>query len=208
MPPRVHRLDFVPPTVGMAHVSVDVQGRIVVPKDLRPAFETRLPPIEVVWTLARRGCAIVHPADSWPDPEEREIIASLRQLVDSTSPAALERRQLPEVQDFCRLIACRYLDGSLLAKWQLQLPAPVLAWLGLPPMRRLRSRRTARTKKESRSRPSSVTPRADSSLIVIGVFGALEFWTTDRLGETLPEQTKEFSRLATDAVQILRHAQK
>ena len=201
MPPRVHRADFVPPPIGVAYANVDVQGRVVLPVDLRGAFGERTPLFGVVFTLAEAGYTTVQPADSWPPQSEREDVERTLGLLKRVDPADLSARDLKTIQDLVRIVACRYLDGPISGSWQITIPATVLAWLGLSPRREPRGKKgEGGSQKRPRGSPSP------QCVILIGSVCAVEIWSEALLKHTLPQLLPDFTVLRTEAAEALRHA--
>jgi len=203
MPPRVHRATFVPPRIGIARVVIDAQGRIVVPTGLRAAWGDPTLPADVIFTLAGRGYVTVSLAATWPADDERTVIDPVLALAARADPASLPSDHLKKAQEFFRLIACRYLDGQVRKKWQLIVPAPVRAWLGVG-----HAVKDATQSKEMLGKERREERRSPYSLIAIGTFGALELWSEETLKDVLPVQAANLPALASETLQALRHAVK
>ncbi|MBI4717044.1 MAG: hypothetical protein HY763_04510 [Planctomycetes bacterium] len=201
MPPRVHRAAFVPPPIGLAYVAVDNQGRLVIPVGLQRSLAPRKPPFDVSYTLAGRGYATVQPSDTWPPGSEREEVGRILTLLQHADPSKLSAAQLRIVQDFARIVACRYLDGQIHKKWQVPIPEPVRAWLGLVTQGSNWMGHQSRQRHGGRGRA-----RTGQHVIVIGTIGALEIWSEEPLKEVLPTQLPEFARLRSEAAELLRHS--
>jgi len=178
----------------MAYVEVHSQGRIVVPSGLRPAFRTRKPPFQVLYSLAGTSCVRIQPADAWPPPSERSEVARALKQLEHVDPATLPSDHLEQVQDFARFAACRYLDGNVDKAWQVRIPKPVLAWLGLSIRRTGSTKRTQRTKENL------------PSLIVLGNVGSLEVWSAAMFKDAAFDNASRFPELLTKAMQALLHA--
>ena len=131
MPPHVHRVPFVPPPIGIAYVTVDGQGRIVVPAELRAAFGDRRPPFSILYSLAGPGYVTAQTADGWPPLSERAEVERALKPLYRIDPRTLPADHLKIIQDFVRLVACRYVDGAIDKSWQVRIPETVRAWLGL-----------------------------------------------------------------------------
>lgn len=200
----------MPPTVGIAHVVVGPQGRIVVPRDLREVFSDRQPPISVAFTLAGPGFATAHLAENWPRRGETKVLDTVPDLARRVDPAGLPGDSLRTVEASFRLVACGYLTGEIRSQWQMLLPAPVRAWVGLPAVQHPTGRRQApgRRPVKSAKRKADKGQQALGRLIVIANFGGLELWSEEALQRELPGQLKDFDDLATKTMKALSEAEK
>lgn len=205
MPPRIHRLEFVPSPFGLAHVAVDQQGRFTIPTGLREVFRDRTPPFGVAYSLAAAGRVTVHPADCWPAPDERDVVAPVLAAVGQAEPTALSSDHLQKLQDFLRVVACRYLDGSIAKKWQITLPAPVRAWLGVPVALEnsgVIPKRRGSTKARPKKGPQD---KGRTGIVVVGNLGALELWNEAAFQSAVPTESEPLSTLTTEVSRVLKH---
>ncbi len=170
-------------------------------------FGKRTPVITVGFTLAGRGYAIVQPADAWPPKTERASVCRLAEVAGTLPPSKLPADHLEETQAFFRLVACRYIPGEILKKWQLRIPAAVRAWLGLPPIpSSSRGDPSCADEGSTKGDTEGQGKRALGGVIAIGTYGALELWSESALSLALPEQTKDFDALVTKISRHLAHA--
>jgi len=202
MAPRIRRQPFLPSYVGLSRVAIDTQGRVVVPSDLRAVFRGRKLPIRVTFTLSARGKAVISPSDTCPSGTEREVLDPTLELARRADPRRLPADHLQSVQDFFRVLACRFLDGEILAKWQLSLPAAVRSWLGLG----LIQSNPAKSGTPSGQRRQRKIRGTLGTAIVVGNFGALEIWNETDFRESVTESARNFDSLITQAATGLRHA--
>ena len=199
--------------VGVAEVTVDRQGRLTVPTTFRSAFAERRAPFDVVFGLLGRGQATVHAADMWPSPDEKASFERALRLGDAVNPQRLSSRDLRTVQTFLRLAACRYLDGEIQRGWRIRLPAPVRAWLDLPPVGKARDEapepQDTQVVDSFDNVPTERGQKGKNALgqiIVVGNLGALELWTRSAWASGVAVQSDLLDELATQTVQVLTHA--
>jgi len=194
MPRNVHRATFVPEPIGIAYVQMDVDGRIVVPSDLRGSFRDQEAPFLVRFSLAGRGYVTAQSASGWPPYSERTEVERALKLLDRTDTRDLPRDHLQNVQDFARVVACRYIDGKMGRKWQMRIPHTVRAWLGLA----------------QRRSPMGKTKRKDIAkghfVIVLGNVGSLEVWSEESFKNAPIHDSSDFDALRAKAAESLVHA--
>jgi len=194
MPPNVHRAAFVPSPIGAAYVSVDVQGRIVVPKELRGSFGARRPPFSILYSLSRPGYAAAYPGDAWPPRDERLEVERTLGFLGNADPGTFAADQLTTIQAFARLVACRYLDATIDRSWQVRIPEVVRAWLGLS------------TRAPAFNKARVGRGRQRESVVVIGNFAGLEIWSGTTFKDAVLGEMPRFGALRAEATQILRHS--
>ncbi len=194
MPRNLHCAAFVPSPIGIAFVRMDEDGRIVIPAELRHSFGERTPPFDVLYNLARRGHATAQAAPGWPPRSERDEVERILKFIARVDPDKLLRDHLEDVQNFARIVACRYIDGRMGKKWQLRVPYIVRTWLGIS------AERLSGKKKPRRD------VAKDPLIIVLGNVGNLELWSESTFKDASIAESSEFHSLRSKAAEVLRHA--
>lgn len=202
MPSRLRQQGFLPSFVGFASVAIDAQGRIVVPAHLRGSLGGKTPPHDVTFSLTGRGFVTVAPRESCPSQAELTVIKPILDVASRVDPRKLPQDHAKTVRDFFRLLACRYFEGEIMAKWQLSLPASVRAWLGLGLIDR-----GAQTKRRAVQRGRQRAQRGKlGTALLVGNFGTLEIWNETSFEEHVREHARDFDGLATQANTSLQYA--
>ena len=202
MPSRLRQQGFLPSFIGFASVAIDAQGRIVVPVQLRDSLGGKTPPLDVTFSLTGPGFVTVGPRESSPSQAELAVIKPILDVASRTDPRKLPPDHAKVVRDFFRVLACRYFEGKIIAKWQLSLPAPVRAWLGLGLIGG-----GAQTKRRTVHGGRQRTQKGElGTALLIGNLGAFEIWNETSFKELVPKQASDFDALATQANTSLQHA--